>query len=53
MQNNVKILSNSDYFETIIYAYVGDERIFLVCKTKEIFVSIVKLLCFKNFDSTK
>ena len=51
--DDVKVLLFSDYLETKSVAYVRVERTFLVFKTKEFLVSIIKLLYFKNVDRIK
>ena len=49
-QDYVKVLSYSDYLESNSVAYVRLERTFLVCKTKEFLVFIVKFLYFNIFS---
>ena len=46
--DDIKVLSYPDYFESNNYAYVRDERTFLVRKTIELLVLVVKLMNLKK-----
>ena len=50
---DITVLSFPDYFESNSFAYVRAERTFLVRKTKEFLVFVVKFMHFSFFIEAK